>query len=562
MSRNITSSVCCILLLTTLITTRIFSEDQSNIEKVTQSNTHFAIDLYQKTKTTEGNVFFSPYGISTALALTYAGARAETAKQMAVVLHLSLEDEELHSAFAEIQTRLNAIQQGEKIELHIANSLWPHKKHPFLREYVKLARTFYQAEIIPVDYERNPESAIQRINSWVERKTNNKIKDIIAGPLHPLTRLILANAIYFKGEWVSRFEKSATVEMPFYPRKNETVQVSMMQQTSDLNYGEDEILQVLEMPYTGSELSMVILLPRDIDGLHNVEEILTVDSLEKWSKNTSERPVEVYLPRFNMTFQFDLKNVLVALGMTDAFDKNKANFSGMDGYPNWSYIDFAVHKAFVDVNEEGTEAAAATVGGGCFPAGTEVLTASGPHEIEAIEAGTKVYAYDLVSGEWMLRRVLRRQSHRYDGDMITIQIGHITIKATGNHPFYVLRGDSLVSRPLPQDVPKEETRITEQGRWVEARDLKEGDVLKDKSGNGLMITSVSSRSEQTVVYNLDVDGCHNYAVHQNGILVHNKGGVEAPVMIFRADHPFLFLIRDNVTNSILFLGRVMNPLTE
>lgn len=166
-------------------------------------------------------------------------------------------------------------------------------------------------------------------------------------------------------------------------------------------------------------------------------------------------------------------------------------------------------------------------GGGCFPSGTEVLTTTGPHPIETVETGTKVYACDLATGEWMLARVLRRQSHQYNGDMIAIQMGQITIHATGNHPFYVLNGDRLASRPLPQDVPKEEQLMSANGRWVEARDLKEGDVLKDKSGEGLIISSLASRHEKTEVYNLTVEGYHNYAVHQKGILVHNKGGAEA-----------------------------------
>jgi hypothetical protein len=191
-----------------------------------------------------------------------------------------------------------------------------------------------------------------------------------------------------------------------------------------------------------------------------------------------------------------------------------------------------------------------------------VLAVDGPRAIETIEAGTKVYACDLVTGEWITTQVLERKAHQYDGDMITIQSNNIMIETTGNHPFYVLRGDNPASRPLPEDVPKEEQGITEQGRWVEARDLEEGDLLMARSGEGVIITSLSSCFEKTVVYNLEVDGYHNYVVHQKGILVHNKGKAEPEVMIFRADHPFLFLIRDNVTGSILFMGRVIYPLED
>ncbi len=164
---------------------------------------------------------------------------------------------------------------------------------------------------------------------------------------------------------------------------------------------------------------------------------------------------------------------------------------------------------------------------GCFPPGTEVLTADGPRAIETVEPGTEVYAFDLSSGEWTLAKVLKRQSFQYEGDMISIRTDQTTIQATGNHPFYVLSGDRLASRPLPQDVPKEELRTTGRGRWVEARDLKEGDVLQDKGGEGVIITRLSSRHEKTEVYNLTVEGYHNYAVHHKGILVHNAKRREA-----------------------------------
>jgi len=166
-------------------------------------------------------------------------------------------------------------------------------------------------------------------------------------------------------------------------------------------------------------------------------------------------------------------------------------------------------------------------GGGCFPPGTEVLTADGPRAIETVEPGIEVYAFDLSSGEWTLAKVLKRQSFQYEGDVISIRTDQTTIPATGNHPFYVLSGDRLASRLLPQDVSKKEQGMVGPGRWVEARDLQEGDVLLTKSGEGLIITSLLRRNEKTEVYNLDVEGYNNYAVHHKGILVHNKGQGEA-----------------------------------
>jgi len=291
MGRSISFSGFSFFLFIALSTPHAFTENHPNTEKVVQSNTQLAIDLYNKIKIEEGNVFFSPYSISTAHALTYGGARGETAKQMAAVLHLSLENEELHSAFADIQSRLNAIPQEEKIQLHIANSLWPQERYSFLKEYLEFAKKYYRSEINPVNYKANPEDARQKVNIWIEEKTNNKIKDIMSEPPDPETRLILANAVYFKGEWVSRFKESATKEMPFYLNENESIEVPTMHQTCDLNYGEDDILQVIEMPYDGDELSMVIALPREIDDLENLEENLTVESIKEWSKKLRERPV-------------------------------------------------------------------------------------------------------------------------------------------------------------------------------------------------------------------------------------------------------------------------------
>ena len=331
-----------------------------DVKTVVDGNTEFAIDLYNNLKTAEGNLFFSPYSISTALAMTHGGAREETAKQMAETLHFSLENEKLHSAFADMQSTLNALQRKRKIQLNIANSLWPQDEYPFLEEYLKLTKRYYGTEITSVDYKRKPEDARKKINAWVEEKTNDKIKDIISETPDPLTRLILVNAIYFKGNWASQFKKFATTKMPFYLNVSKSIEVPMMNQTSEFNYGEEEHLQVLELPYVGNKLSMLVILPREIDGIHNLEESLTKDNLEGWTGNVYREKVEVYLPRFRVTSEFSLNETLVSMGMKDPFDMNKANFSGMDGNPNWLYIGAVLHKAFVDVNEEGTEAAAAT----------------------------------------------------------------------------------------------------------------------------------------------------------------------------------------------------------
>jgi len=352
-----------IIVLTSCISFKYSSNieaSDSGIKKIVEGNTLFAIDLYKRLKTAEGNVFFSPYSISTALAMTYGGAREETAKQMAVALHFSLESETLHSTFADIQLKLNALQQEQKIQLSSANSLWPQDKYPFLKEYLEFTKKHYQTEITAVDYVTNAGDAREKINSWVEEKTNNKIKNIISRPPDPLTRLILVNAIYFKGNWASQFKESATTKMPFYLKENRAIQAPMMHQKSKFNYSEDGNVQTLELPYSGQKLSMLVIVPKKIDGLQNLEETLTKDSLEGWTRDASERNVAVYLPRFKVTSEFRLDEELKSMGIKDAFDMNKANFAGMDGNPNWLYIGAVLHKAFINVNEEGTEAAAAT----------------------------------------------------------------------------------------------------------------------------------------------------------------------------------------------------------
>lgn len=333
----------------------------SNLKIVVEGNTAFALELYQQLRSAEGNLFLSPYSISTALAMTYAGARDNTAKQMAETLRFSLEQQQLHSAFAKLESNLNAVQKKGNIQLNVANSLWPQKDYPFLKEYLALIKECYGVLITPVDYKTAREAASKLINQWVEEKTKNKIRDLIQpGVLDVLTRLVLVNAIYFKGNWASQFEEKLTENAPFRLLSGETIQVPTMSQKQKFGYAEDQSLQILELPYIGNDISMLVILPKQVDGLAELEKSLTVESLRKWTTHLREQEVMVFLPKFKMTSQFRLDKALISMGMSEAFDMNKANFSGMDGNPNWLYIAAAIHKAFVDVNEEGTEAAAAT----------------------------------------------------------------------------------------------------------------------------------------------------------------------------------------------------------
>lgn len=325
------------------------------------SNTDFALRLYQELRAYPGNIFFSPYSISTALAMTYGGARGNTASQMAATLHFDADQAKVHPAFAALQARLNSVQARGNVQLDIANSLWPQQHYPFLADYIALIKKHYGVGITPLDYQRATEKARQTINQWVENKTRNKIKNLIQpGILTTLTRLVLANAIYFKGKWAEPFDKRFTQEEDFFLLSGARVKVPLMAQKHEFAFGQFPSVQVLKLPYTGDDLSMIIILPVKVNGLAELERHLTVEYLGQWTSGLKAQEVEVFLPRFQVTSQFSLSKNLSRMGMPDAFDAQKADFSGMDGRPHWLYIGAVLHKAFVDVNEEGTEAAAAT----------------------------------------------------------------------------------------------------------------------------------------------------------------------------------------------------------
>ncbi|HSN76873.1 MAG TPA: serpin family protein [Anaerolineae bacterium] len=326
---------------------------------VVAGNTAFALDLYQQLCRQEGNLFFSPYSISTALAMTYAGARGDTEAQMAQALHFGLGQDALHPAFAALQDRLNAVQAGGDVQLSVANALWPHVDCPFVDAFLDLVKVYYGVSLTTLDCS-DPEAARQHINAWAEEQTRGKIKDLIPkGILNVLTRLVLTNAIYFKGNWASQFDKARTKDAPFTVQPGQQVTVPLMTQKLTCGYGEFPELQVLELPYMGDGLSMLVLLPRQVDGLASLEAQLTPGTLAQWTARLRQSEVQIYLPRFRVEAAFRLDDALKALGMVDAFDMDLANFAGMDGTDLLS-ISAVLHKSFVEVNEEGTEAAAAT----------------------------------------------------------------------------------------------------------------------------------------------------------------------------------------------------------
>ena len=329
------------------------------MEEVVRGNTRFALDLHSRLRPGSGNLFLSPYSLSTALAMTYAGARGETATQMARTLHFDVPGERLHAAFAELARRIIGEGQSRPYKLSVANSLWGQEGTRFLPGFLQVMADDYGAGLRQVDF-RSAELTCRTINAWVEEQTGGKIKDLIQPSyITSLTRLVLTNAIYFKGEWANPFPKGSTKDETFLATGDGRVTVPMMRQVGRFNYLEGDTFQALELPYASDDLSMIVLLPRAADGLATLEESMTPNRLDTWLADLQSHRVDVALPRFKIEARFELRGVLPAMGMPDAFDRDRADFSGMTGGRDL-YISAVIHKAFVEVNEEGTEAAAAT----------------------------------------------------------------------------------------------------------------------------------------------------------------------------------------------------------
>ena len=326
---------------------------------VAEGNNAFAVDLYGQLRKQDGNLFFSPESISTAFAMAYAGARGTTSVQMANTLHFALPPDRLHPAMGTLLTSLNAAHPG--YQLHVADALWAEKDFTFLDDYLKLTSADYGAGFNRVDFKGAPESVRQTINQWVEQKTENKIKDLIPPrAISPATRLVLTNAIYFKGDWETKFDKAQTQDEDFHLSAAQNVKAPLMHSSAKFGYFKGDTFQALNIPYKSGELSMVVLLPNDVAGLPALEKSMTAANVNQWLSQLHVGPkVIVTLPKFKMTDQLELSNALGALGMAQAFQPGTADFSGMTGRRDF-WISSAIHKAFIDVNEEGTVAAAAT----------------------------------------------------------------------------------------------------------------------------------------------------------------------------------------------------------
>jgi serpin B len=332
---------------------------EQGIQDVVNANNQFAFDLYSELdKDEDGNMFYSPYSISAALAMTYEGAEGKTADEMKSVFHFPEEDI-LRPNFAAIYNDIN--KENKEYKLKTGNALWVQKDYPFLEEYISRVENYYGGKAAMLDFVEETEKSRQTINSFIEEQTKDKIKDLIPkGCLGEMTRLVLTNAIYFKGIWEWEFDKSDTREEDFKITSTDIVKtpiMSMNPEDAKFNYAQTEDLQILELPYKGDKISMLILLPTE--NLDSIESSLTVEKLNGYKSQMKETKLSsISLPKFEFDSKYFMKNTLISLGMPTAFSDD-ADFSGMIGKKDL-YISNVIHQAYVAVDEKGTEAAAAT----------------------------------------------------------------------------------------------------------------------------------------------------------------------------------------------------------
>ncbi|XP_035855251.1 leukocyte elastase inhibitor-like [Sander lucioperca] len=356
------------------------SDTMASPTPLSKANTTFSLALLKKFGDDDktANIFYSPFSISSALAMVMLGARGNTATQMSECLKTKDCQDDVHVSFAQLLSELN--KADAPYTLSVANRLYGEQSYQFFEDFLGKTKKYYNAELETVDFKADSETARLNINSWVQKQTQDKIKDLLAkGDVDRQSRLVLVNAMYFKSNWNSQFQRRDTQDAQFRLNKNDTKTVKMMYQETLFPFSDNPKAncKILEMPYKGKELSMLIFLPNEIEdsttGLEKLEKQLTYENFMEWTRPDmmDNVVVEVGLPRFKMEETYDMEEVLVSMGMVDAFDDTKSDFSGMSP-TNDLVLSKVVHKAFVEVNEEGTEAAAATaaVMMNCCPSAT------------------------------------------------------------------------------------------------------------------------------------------------------------------------------------------------
>ena len=341
------------------------SEEQ--VQALAQDNTAFALEFFNQIRDEDGNIIFSPFSLSLALGMTLAGAESSTERAMLDALQLSLPGEAVHPAFNALMLAIEDSQEktdddmeGDQFQLNIANSIWGQDGFNFEQAFLDNLAQHYEAGIYAVDFVQNPEGARNAINDWVAEETEEKIEDLIPeGAIDSLTRLVLANAIYFYGSWMHPFDQNATAEAPFFKLDGSEISVDMMKLYGErFLYHKGENYQALNLPYMSSDFVMTLLVP-DSGAYDDFENTLAQQDLNEIFSDMTFEMVDLELPKFDFETEINANNALIALGMEEAFDPDRSDFSGIADVDDLHITD-VLQKATITIDEEGTEAAAAT----------------------------------------------------------------------------------------------------------------------------------------------------------------------------------------------------------
>ncbi|MEO8210503.1 MAG: serpin family protein [bacterium] len=347
-----------------LLTNPVKNPAQTNINTAAKSSNNFAISLFNRLDQNK-NLFFSPLSISTALAIAVNGARGTTLKSIKSTLKIKEDLNLQNNDFKNFLTLLNINRMEDSMELSIANSLWMQQDYKFNKSFVEIAKDYYGSELNQINFKLSAEleNSRNKVNNWVQEKTNDRIKDLIKpGILDTTTRLIIVNAIYFKGRWLYQFDENFTIKETFYSINNKVSANYMKLNETAFKYYEGNEFKMLELPYLGEEFSMIIILPEIMDGISDLESNFSLENYIDWSKNLKQEIVDVSIPKFKLESEFNLSKVLSKMGMEVAFS-DKADFTGMldsNSEAEKLKIKDVIHKSFIEVNEVGTEASAAT----------------------------------------------------------------------------------------------------------------------------------------------------------------------------------------------------------
>ena len=497
--------------------------------RAVSANNAFAIDVYEHLQNEEGNLFFSPLSLSTALTMSYAGAGGQTAAEMEQVLHLGSEPG-IHQSFNQLITSIEETDLLGDYELSTANAIWPRDTLTVGQGFIDTVSDEYSGLVQPLDFS-DLQAVEDTINDWVSDQTRGKIEDLVKD-LDPVTQMVLTNAIYFRGQWDLPFDPRFTSDQSFETADGESIMVPTM--FTQLTTGVTTIdgFQVVDMPIAQDRASMVIVLPPTNGPVNLTSELL--DDIGTWLDGPQFAGLyDVYLPKFQTTVSMGLKGLLSGMGMPSAFTGN-ADFSGI---APGLFISRVVHKADIEVNEQGTEAAAATEidFAICFAEGTPVLTPDGEKPIEELAAGDYVLARDEFNVEGPVQPKLVEKRMHGLASIVAVHVGGRVIRTTEAHPFFVYGKG-----------------------WIPASELQQNDRLSTNHGDWTRVDRVETTEEAVPVYNLRVSDHRTYFVGSKnwgfGVWVHNGYSGE-----LRVDRPFHFMIRDNQTSTISFMGRIDDP---